>query len=463
MSILGSLRDIIIRLFGADPVITQGEADLLEMQSAAYRELQGYNLTAIFANKLAVLTVAESTAEVTGDNARGQLIGEVIDKLWQRKRKFTAMAFGTGGALLIPYVTGKRVYIDIVPQSSMLINRVNGDDLRAVSIVADTTIQDDRRYFRWTDYVLDDSGLLTIRNRATSDTGTAVPLSGITEWEDVTEEMTITGVQELPFAYIKCPVDNRQGKSLYGVPVTYGCDEKISEIIDCMEDVRREYKLKKPIVGMDTTLFKVENGHRHLPVTGLFMPTNPGGLNTGGPRWDVYDPAIRDSSYYNRLIHLFEELEKQVGTSRGILTEPATHGATATEIKAANYDTYVIIEDMRQTIARGIEQLARAIDVLANAYDLTPMGEFDIDFDWSYTLVESSQETFNQLLSAQNVGAAEPAEIRMFLYPDEDIDTAREKVAEIGRLRTDLSDQILREAMIRDSRKNLTLEEDDEE
>ena len=464
MNILDSLLNIVRRLFGADPVTTTEDIEAVSLSDNRYRELTGYNLTAIFAGRLSTLTVTDSTVEVIGDNARAQLLDGPIQNVWLKARKWVATAYGTGGVLLIPYVVKSRIYVDIVPQSSMLINRVNGDDLRAVSIVADTTIQDKKRYFRWTDYSLDDNNILTIRQRATDDSGNrAISLTSIIEWANIPEEMTIAGVEYLPLAYVKNPTDARNTDALYGVPVTYGCDDKIREIVECQEDIRREYKLKKPIVGMDQTLFKTENGYRHLPVTGLFMPVTPSGLNTSGKLWDVYDPAIRTSSYYTRLEKLCGELEKQVGTSRGILTEPATHGATATEIKAANYDTYAIVDTMRKTVANAMERLAYAMNVLANAYGLSPLGDYQLTFDWSYDMIESSQESFQQMLSSVTVDAVEAAELRRFSFPEESLDEARERVAEIKRQKADLSDEIMKAALAAESRRPLTLEDEVDE
>lgn len=461
MNFLDSIRTIISRIFSVDPVTTNEDLSLLDASDRKYRELRGYNISAIFAGRLATLTVTDSTVEVIGDNQRAQLLNDVLKHIWMKAKKWTSAAYGTGGVLLIPYVIQKKVYVDIVPQSCMIINRVNGDELRAVSIVADTTVQGRQRYFRWTDYNLDDNGILTIRQRATDDTGTkTVPLDSLREWQNVTEEMTIAGVQHLPLAYIKNPTDNRNTETLYGVPITYGCDDKIDEVLECQADTRREYRLKKPFVGMDQTLFKTENGRRHLPVTGLFMPVAPRGLDSSGKLWDVYDPAIRDSAYYSRLQHLYEELEKQVGTSRGILTEPQSHGATATEIKAANYDTYAIITTMRAVIEAAMDRLAYAVDVLANAYSITPMGAYELSFDWSYDLIESSQESFTQLLSSVSADAVEPAELRQFVMPDETLNEARERVAEIRRNKADLADELLRQAMASESRRNLTAVEE---
>lgn len=447
MNFTENIREIIRKLFGADPVTTATEAQILNEQAEKYKDLHGVNMTAIFAGKLSALTVTESTAEITGETQRADQLNEAIQSVWGKARKWTSIAFGTGGVVLVPYVTGGKIYTDIVPQSRMVINRVNGDELRAVSILADSTVQEDRRYFRWTDYVLDDSGLLTIRQRATNEQWSPVPISTIAEWTNITDEMTVTGVEHLPLSYIKCPVDNRRSEALYGVPITFGCDDLIAEITECLEDIRREYKLKKPIVGMDQTLFDVKNGRRNLPVTGLFMPTMPGGLNSSGKLWEVYDPAIRDSSYYNRLMNLYELLEKQVGTSKGILTEQATRGATATEIKAGLYDTYSIVQLMRTAIEQGMDRLVYAMDVLSNLYSLSPMGEYELAFDWSYSMIESSSESFRQLTSAAALDAVEAAEVRQYVIPGETLDEARERCDEIRRNKADLSDEILKRAM----------------
>ncbi len=451
MKWMDNVRDIIKRLFGIDPLVTADESMFLREQNRKYKDPHGVNLTAIFAGKLATLTVAESTVAVTGGNQRAEGLNGSLVPVWGKARKWTSIALGTGGVLLVPYVANGRMFTDIIPQSSLVINRVNGDELRAISILADSTVQGDRRFFRWTDYTLADDGLLTIRQRATGDTGAPVPLASLAEWESINAEMTISGVEHLPLAYIKCPADNRRDEALYGVPITFGCDDLIREITECLEDIRREYRLKRPIVGMDQTLFDSKDNRRHLPVTGLFMPTMPGGLDGSGKLWEVYDPAIRDSSYYNRLTNLYGLLEKQVGTSRGILTEPATRGATATEIKAGLYDTYALVDLMRSAIEQGIKQLVYGMDVLGNAFGLFPMGDYEIAFDWSYSMIESSQETFNQLVTAMQQGAVEAAELRNFVIPGETPDEARERCAEIAAAKKDSAKLLMEEALSREA------------
>jgi len=442
-----NIIDWVKNLFRVDPVTSYIQQARLEASSQQYIDATKLNLTAIFASKLAILTVAESGAEIVGDNQRAELISEGMSFIWGKARKWTELAFGSGGVLLIPYVSGGKIYTDIVPQDRLVINRVNGDDLRAITVLADETRMKDKTYFRWANYELEDSGALTITNRATNDSGAPVPLTSLTEWAGIPEEIRVSGVEHLPLAYIKSPTNNRRGSAMYGVPVTFGCDEKIAEINECLADIRLEYKLKRPMVGVDPILFDIKSGRRHLPVTGLFMPMSPGGLDGTGKLWEVYDPAIRDSAYYTRLQHLYEELEKQVGTSRGILTEPTSRGATATEIKAGLYDTYAIISDMRSIIEAALDRLAYAMDVLANMYSLAPAGDFELSFDWSYSMIESSQESFQQLVTAAQSGAVEPAEIRQYIFPDETMEEAQARCAEIKTAKASAASLLLEQSL----------------
>ena len=133
--------------------------------------------------------------------------------------------------------------------------------------------------------------------------------------------------------------------------------------------------------------------------------------------------------------------------SRGILTEPVSRGATATEIKAGLYDTYSIIALLRGEVERGIKRLVYGFDVLADVYQLGPAGDWMVTFDWSYALIESSQETFSQMVSAATLGAVEPAELRQYLMSDETLDEARERVAEIAAAKAESSRILLDRAL----------------
>ena len=205
-------------------------------------------------------------------------------------------------------------------------------------------------------------------------------------------------------------------------------DNTIEEIYECLEQIREEYKLKQTFVGVDETLFKKDkNGNRQLPESHLYNTF----VADGDDFWQIFDPAIRDSSYYARLQELFERLEKEVGTSKGILSTPETTNATATEIRKALYDTYTIVGDTREQFERGMEDFIYACNIIANYYNLTAIGETEVNYDWSFELLENTQETFNQLMQGVNQGVVDKVELRQFIFPSESVKEAEAKIKEI--------------------------------
>jgi hypothetical protein len=226
------------------------------------------------------------------------------------------------------------------------------------------------------------------------------------------------------FGYIKSPINNRKASDKYGVPITYGCDATILEIKETLKQLIREYELKEAFVGVDATMF---NGKNRLPDNGLFKKID----STNDDFFEIYDPQFRD--YTTRLQELYKRLEHEIGTSYGILSEVNTQQATATEIKKSMYDTFTICDDMRSNIEKGMEDFFYACNVLANAYNLSPQGEYELDFDWSYSLLEDTATEWSQLTYAQNKGIVSKVELRQWLYPDESIEDSQKAIEDIQK------------------------------
>ena len=169
------------------------------------------------------------------------------------------------------------------------------------------------------------------------------------------------------------------------------------------------------------------NGDNALPVNGLYKKVNAG----DDEFWEVFDPAFRDEPLFNKLMNQCAMLEKQVGTSKGILTDVETSNATATEIKKMLKDTFDLVDDIRASLEDGINDFISACDVLANYYNLTPQGDYEVTYDWSYDLLEDTASTFSQLIQGVNQGVIKKVELRQFLKPRETIEEAQMAVDEI--------------------------------
>jgi len=425
------------RLFGRRPIARDAAREAQD-SAKRYEDTTRTNITAIFANKLTNLVKAQSTLAVTGldgaKNRRADFIDAAIQSVWKKSRKITVQTFGKGGKVIVPYIENGKARFSMIDQHRMIINGMADDRITSATLVADIIARIDQHYYRLSDYTVE-NGIHRIVNRAVNESGAAVPLTDFPEWAGIAEEIAISNVDRLLFAVIRCPVDNRVDKDEYGVEITFGNDALITEITEHLALIRREYKLTRPMLGLDSGLWRKKKSSvkdadgntlpygRHIEdiratVQDNDFPFIPVDTVEGDQPWLMFSPAIRDSAMYKRLEELFALLEKAVGTSRGILTERTSFGATATEIRAGQYDTFCIVDAMREQWEDALDDLAYAYDVLAEYFGLTPAGArgaYALSVDWDYSMYESSSETFQQLSELQTGGMIRKARLNQWV------------------------------------------------
>ncbi len=413
----------ILALFGKKQQLDDVIMQTNDRFTYEYENDKDINFTAIFSNKLASITVSDSNIDVVGDSKRAELLQNTLKRLKKKLKKIIARNLGAGGVLVVPYVNRNKMYFNIITQNRLSINKMVGDDIIDCTIMAEHIVKNRNHYYRWTDYTLENNNLY-IRYRATLD-GEPVEMSLIPEWSNI-EDMSITNVDKMPFMYIKSPIDNRKEMDKYGAPITYGCDKQIAKIMKDLEQIDREYGLKEAFVGADITMFKGDNA---LPVNGLYKKINAGDDNF----WEVFDPAFRDTSLYNKLTNDFALLEKQIGTNRGILTDPLSTYQNKDEARRANQDTFAIIDDIRDSLEDGLKDFLYACDVLANYFGLSPQGEYELSTDWSYSILEDSSQEFSQLCQGEAKGVIKKSELRQYLKPNETLEEAQKVIEEIKK------------------------------
>jgi len=429
----------IFRLFNVHSQTTQKEVEDNQKYAVEYERIDEINFNSIFSNKLANYVINDSNVNITGENARVELLDKTTQSMWKKAKKITSMGFGYGGVILVPYVKSGKIYYNIVSQSRVTIDETEGENIIGATIIADKRtvnkgIGNSKTYYRLTNYKVR-NGNIEITQKFTDENGHEVAVPDF--WKNIELKKVITGVDRALFGYIKSPINNRKTDDKYGVPITYGCDSTIAEIKETMKQLYREYKLKEAFVGADSTMF---NGKDSLPLNGLFKKVDAGDDNF----FEVFDPAFRP--FTERLQELFKRLEHEIGTSAGILSEVNTANATATEIKRSMYDTFTIVDDMRSNLEKGIEDFLYSANVLANAYNLTPQGEYEVSFDWDYSLLEDSQEAFSQLITAQAKGIVSNVEVRQWLKPDETLEDSQKAIEEIKASEPSVEDLVGNEA-----------------
>lgn len=432
MNLIKNLWDKILALFGRKTSTTVKEYSDNQKYALQFQSIHDINYNAIFSAKLSNYCANQSSISIDGGNKRSEYIGDIVNNIWDDRKKIFNRMFGTGGVFVLPYYANNEMQYNIIPQFRVSINEKIGKKITNMTLLADVYVQKNgyttKIYYRWADYIINNN-TLTISQRYTDENGEKVERPKI--WESINDTFTIQNVDRIPGGYFKSPIDNRLNSDNYGVPITYGCDATIKEIKDCLKQIVREFKVKEAFIGVDFTLFKTIEGQDTLglPEDGIYRKFN----GDKDDMWEIFDPAIRESSYYARLQELYSRLEKEVGTSKGILTEVETAQATATAIKKAMYDTFTIVDDARICFEKAMEDLIYGIDVLCNYYSLTPQGDYDIVYDWGYDLLQDPQQDFNQLMQGLNQGVISKVEIRQWLKPNETLDEAQKAIDEIKK------------------------------
>lgn len=446
MNLFDTIWNFVLNLFGKRSIDRHADQEDTNNRDK-YEDTKRISFVAIFATALANKAVSDSTMTVKdaggkNDSRRSEWVADGLNKAWAKSKTIVAQALGKGGKVLVPYVMDGRAYVDAIDQSRMRITAVRGDEITGATLMADIGSKDGKVYYRFVDYTLE-NGVHTIRNRATTDSGAEVPLNTVPEWETIQPEIVIAGVEHILFGYLKCPTDNRKDKQIRGVPITYGSEEIIRDLYECLDDIRREYRLKRPFVGADDRMFGKGN---QLPDSGLFKLINGMGLNNDN-FWEVFDPAIRDSSYLARFQHLCELLESSVGVSPGILTKPKRSYVTDDEIKQENADTFAMLDSIRSNIETAFRQLAYALDVLGEFYGATPagaMGDWQIIWDWDMSMMESTTETFTQMSELESRGMLLPERLTAWVT-GMSLEEAKAEVEAAKALQVDPVDVLLPE------------------
>lgn len=384
-----NIKEFFKRLFGIKPRTTDEQQNTNSGYDDAYEDIRNVNITAWVANKIANIVVSDSDISVAGNNPRAEFLGESLATCTDKLKNIVTRSLAVGGVVLKPYVHNGRLYTDILPQSRFLNVMQSGENITAACFEAEVLVKDDVTYTRMEYHKLE-NGTYTIEQKALENMTSEITLASVPEWEKINPSITIRGVEQMLFGLVRCPVDNRGTfNDVYGVPVTFGQERTIREIIELLEMFQKECKNKEAFVGVSELLF---DGNDKLPADGIYV-----GLNTeSNDFFEVFSPDIRTQAYIDTINYKLELLEKAIGVNKGVLTNLDTADATATAIKRSTFDTWTLVDDTRTAVEAGINALVYAFDVFANS-GLAPHGRYEVKYDWDFSLLEDTAERFNQL------------------------------------------------------------------
>ena len=413
-----------------------------------YSKVNSISLTAAIAQRVSTLTLMDSNIRIIGESRRAyylnQLWGsDIIDKL----DTACEVALGTGDALIKPYCIDGRIGFDIIKNGNFYICESVGDYIKACIVLCETIRKDNgnvytryetQRIRKTTDENGNEMNVLFIYTQAFLN-DREIDLESVPEWSGIEPVVAISNVDYLLFGRIKSPTVNRENiNSTNGVPITFGLDSVMTKCVEAYNRLNEEYENKEAFIFADKSLFvNNSDGSKKYSIPKgkerLFMkmPSSYDDKDGASSLINEYSPDIRDDSFINGIEQNYKMLEMLAGLSSGILTNPTTNYATATEIKASLHLTFAYMTKFRRFIEKGVKQLFYAINVLADMNNITDVGDYEVSIDWSSAYVENLTEQYTRLIQAESIGAVSKAEVRAWLL-DEELEVANRAVSEIS-------------------------------
>lgn len=371
------------------------------------------SITSIMADRLATLIVADSDIDITGTN-KVKILSDIAKKYFDVKLKTAVVtALGTGDCLIVPITNGKEYDIDIIENNNFAVINSIGDRLYSVVMKRDEFIRDNKTFSRYEYHGLEEvNGVQICRiYRYGYVNDKEVGLHTVKEWENIPLETIIPGVDRLLFGRYKCPTVNRDNiNSPQGVPITYGLDTAVLKAKESYVRFNEEYRRKQTKIFARKDLFTNDSDK------GIIIPDKAiyqmlSGDMDGELPIKEFSPDLRYDGLKGGVDFNFKMLEMFCGLSAGILTDVQSDLATATAIRASMNNSFAFIGTMRKVIESGTDDLIYAIAMLFNSNNDVAIGSYSTNYDWDESMMENSNERFQQLLQSKSVGELEDGEL----------------------------------------------------
>lgn len=420
------------------------QGDSYELAERDYR-LKGksYSVESEISEKLASLCLMLSTMPVSGESERARWLDDISDRFFRNKAVKTLISgFLTGDCLIVPSWTGRSIQNILVPSSDFEIFSTMGDEIVSCAYIVDRRIKNETEYqllqsIELEEYKANDgSSAYACHYRmhvACNWNIQGGKLSDFPEWSSKYDnDWYIPNVDKLLVGRFKSfAIDPMRLNNVKGVPICYGASEPIKEIHALLKQMSDEFKLSEKFIMADKRLFvRDQNGDIKLPrgKSGVFM-------NTSGQSQDMpihdWSPDIRYQAFLSALDKQEQLVERAVGVSRGIISVPDdVNYQNVDNVRKSQQSTISFVDNARAQMEDCLTDLVYAWNVLANYYNINPLGDYAYSFDWSDDYIETFSDRQNAILAGNAIGATDAVDYRMFVF-DESPEAAKERVAEI--------------------------------
>lgn len=428
-------------------------------QHAAYRDSgkkgTDYSVESMVCESLANLMMLEYSMPIEGGSARARMLDEVSDAFVRDTLcNAVAMGFLTGDSITVPSWNGRTMDNVLVDAGSFAILGANGHEVTSMIYVVDEKqIKYGARYtllrlIELVPYTAQD-GTPTYANRyktfiAKDGTITDIPLSEFPDWAAANEEeWVIPNVDRLLIGrYRSFTLNPLRPNAQKGTPICFGASAPIREIHYLTQQMHAEFGLSEKAIIADKTLFKKElrrDSEGNVISQKLVLPKgrerlfmdvgNRGG--SGSPLIQEWAPTIQLQPYIDALEKQYQEVEKCVGVSSGILSNLNDQSyQNVDNVRKSTIKTQSFVNTARQACESYLSDMVYAWNAILNFYGVTPVGDYHVEYKWSDEYINTFSDQQNAILAGEAIGATDAVDYRVFVM-GESPEVAKERVAQI--------------------------------
>lgn len=392
----------------------------------SWRDTGKINLLDIFVGKLNNLANTEATFEVISDSTQAEPLKKLCKDIEDKRFNITSEMLATGDYYIFPATNSKGEIIhSYLTQQQVRILDMDGESITEAYGIIDWYIDKSNKiYYLLRHHKLDLNGTLNISYSVMSDNGKKTTLD---RWADLDgREYSFINANHIGFGRYKSPIDSRGKSPVYGVPLNYGCGEIEQRIFNDYKLIEDEFTNGKSVIFTDPRNLMKDEERKQYRIADNIIPIQSRAGQTGS-NIDIFNPELRWTPHYSKLVEDMAIYERQVGTSKGILTDNETaYTATATAVKRANSDTMSLIDKIHNAVDVGNEMTLNADSVFLN---ISPeLWQYKSDY---YDPFEDPAEQWQRLIEAKQNNVAESADLVKWLFPNMSNDEIQEKLQRI--------------------------------
>ncbi len=417
---------------GINIAISPKMAEAVSRWRDMYEDRSGLHLPVAIAFEMARMITVELQSKVTGSK-RAELLDKSYQEVIRNIRTHIEYGCAKGGLIMKPYVRDGELKVDFIQGDSFFPTDFDESGNIIGAVFIQTMAKKGEFYTRLEWHRITESGYEIVnrafRSKHSGTLGREVELSEIPEWQNMTESLVVSNVKKPLFGYFKPAVANSiDPASPIGVSV-------FANAVNLIDDANRQY---------ERFLWEFESGERALIANSMaFKRDRDGRLRLPDRRLyrtlDVEDvdffrewsPQLRGAELAEGLDKIFRQIEFNCGLAYGTLSNTENNDKTAEEIRNSRQRSYSTISDNQKALKEALTDMVYAMDVWCTLYNLAPMGEYSISFEFDDSIAADRKTEFEEKRLLVDAGIMMPWEFRMW-YFGEDEKTAKGKILKEG-------------------------------